>query len=256
MTSRQVIANTTLLALSLFPQCVSAQSFHLVSQDGSVNASAFVSGPAGATSDSEGKNGASSGVIDVFAGAGASLPEMFASATAHLQASLTSRTITMSGVLDGNGAATFSDVQSAGGSGGANIAINFTVDRPVLVRLVGETTGVWTGDAGIEPSISLYSAHSYLADVNGPGGGIEFEGILIPAELYTLSAFGVASAVTSEFNSFGSAQGGFSARLELIAAAAVPEPGSLALLGGMGILGSRLLLSRRQRGSASGQNAN
>jgi hypothetical protein len=235
MKAQQVVAKTTLLlALSLLPTSLPAQSFHLVSQEGFVSASAAVSGPTGSDSNSEQQNVPSAGPIDVFAGAGASLPEVFASATAHLEASLTPHAITMTGILDGNGAATFPEMQSAGGSSGANLTIMFRVDAPALLTMIGETSGVWTGDAGVEPSLFLSSTSGVLADLIGTGGRIEFEGMLLPEETYTLSGSGLASAVTSEFNSFSSAQGGFTARLQL-QAAAVPETGSLALLCGIGI---------------------
>lgn len=232
MTSRRALEMIILCALILFPMGVSAQSLHLVTQEGTVSASALVSGPTGSASDNDSTSAASVGSMDIFAGAGASLPEIFASGTAHLQTSFEPRSITLSAMLDGNGSATFPDLQVAGGSGGANLTILFTVDASMLARFVGETFGVWTGDAGIEPGISLYSSHNLLADINGTGGRIEFEGVLVPGETYTLSAYGIASAVTSEFDSFGSAQGGFSARLEL-QAAAVPEPGTVPLLAGI-----------------------
>jgi hypothetical protein len=244
MKIRQVLEKTTLiLALALFPCYVSAQRFQVVSQEGVANAVATVSGPVGGDSDNDQKSSSNTSSIDIFAGAGASLSEMFASATAHLVTSIAPQMLTLAGTLDGNGSTTFPEMQTAGGAGGINLTLVFRVDAPVLLTLIGETSGVWNGDAGVDAGIALYSTSAYLTDIIGPGGRVEFQGVLVPEETYTLSAYGNASAVTSELNAFSSAQGGFTASLSL-QAAPVPEPGCVALLLSLSSLGVCLLARR------------
>src|SRR5690349_1147286 len=102
MTSRQLLESIALLTMPACTLHVASQSFDLLSQSGGASASAAVGGPTDSDFDTESKSVASAGVIDLFVGAGASLPEVFASSTAHLQASLTSRTLTMSALLDSN----------------------------------------------------------------------------------------------------------------------------------------------------------
>jgi hypothetical protein len=246
MTTRQVVEKTLILAaLVLLPVCVPAQSFQLVSQEGFVSASAAASGPGGSNSDSDSTGVSPNGPIDIFTGAGASISEAGASATARLEASFAPQLLTLASALDANGFTTFPDVQLAGGNATTQLLITFQVDAPAILTLNAVTDGVWTGDSGIEPSVALYTATEFLADVFGAGGQVEFQGLLVPGEIYTLSAFALATAGTSEFSSFGSAQGGFTARLSL-QGAPVPEPGHATLLLGLSSLGVCLLARRRR----------
>lgn len=217
---------------ALVSTCVSAQSLLILSQTGSVSASASVSGPAGAKSDYELTPMPPPGPVSIFAGAGASLPEMFASATSGLDISLTSQRLTLTAAQDGNGSVGNTEEQSAGGSGYVNLTLKFTVDAPALFTLTGWTDGVWTGDASSDMGFWLESTTEYLTDSIGPGLQVEYEGVLLPGETYTLTAYGIASAVTafgSEFG-FSSAQGAFAATVTLTGPAAVPEPGSVLFL--------------------------
>ena len=200
-------------------------------EEGSVSASASVSGPAGGDTNSELVSVPTTGPVAVFAGAGASLPEIFASATSGLDVFLAPRRLTMSAAQDGNGAVTNAEEQSAGGSGIVNLTLRFTVDAPAFFTLTGETYGVWTGDASSDMGFWLKSTTTYLADSLGPGGRVEYQGVLLPTETYTLTAYGIASAVTSQGSKsgFSSAQGAFTAAVTLTGSA-VPEPGAATLL--------------------------
>jgi hypothetical protein len=245
----QVVKATALfVGLSLFSMCASAQSLHILSQEGSVYASASATEAGETTFDSELKPVPLAGPIDVFAGAGASLPELSSSATSHLEVSFAPRQFTLSGSLDGNGSVTFASEQSAGGSAFINLKIMFQVDAPVYFTLTGENQGVWTGDASVDETLWLESTTEYIVDMLGPGARLEYQGILVPGETYSLNASGLASAMTelSDLSAFSSAQGLFTLSLTL-GAAAVPEPGPLALLMSLGGGGITMLARRRSQ---------
>lgn len=236
MKLRQTALKTALPALLvLCPAAVPAQTFQWLVQEGSVSASAAVSGPDG--SDSGGDSAGISAPVsaNIFAGAGASVPgSMSASGTSRLETTLAPQSLFVSSELDGNGSVSNPEEQTAGGSGYVNLRLVFKVDAPAILTMTGSTGGTWTGDASVDPGFWLESTTEYMTDIIGTGGYLEYQALLLPHETYTLSAYGNASAVTSFDQSFGSAQGGFTVRMN-IQGTPVPEPNILGLLAALGI---------------------
>jgi hypothetical protein len=232
-----------LIVLVFLPTCVSAQSFHIVSQEGYAAASAFVSSQEGSTSDSEENPVPNTNPIDVFADATASLEGVSASANARLTASFAPTLIMISGGMDSNGSVSNTIEQSAGGTGSALLRTKFTVDAPALLTLTGEAQRSSSGGASVETNIVLRSATETLADFSSIDGMFEFQGLLQPGETYTFDAYGIANGVTSQDVSFISAQGSFNLNL---AVAPVPAPGAL-LTALVGIVPGVSLLLRRRR---------
>ena len=247
MNVRQLVACTTLVILSAcLPGYLSAQSFLWRLQEGSVNASAAVSGPTGGDSDGDGAGISNPISANIFAGAGASLPfGLSASGTSRLETTLAPRSLLVSNELDGNGSVGNPEEQSAGGSGYSNLLLKFTVDAPARLTMTGSTDGIWSGDASVDAGFWLESTTEYLTDLSGTGGYLEFETLLIPEETYTLTAYGIASAVTSFEQSFSSAQGGYNIRMN-IQGVPVPEPGMMSLFALLSCVGLGYLLRSRR----------